>query len=233
MSMVYLPLLSFTKPKEIPVGMKTKSKDALKRGISAMVCLIKLVLITCMVAAMKAFNIGSKNIVNTNLKRLIGGVMLPLGLSLGASPPLPALAVEELRTVGEFQTSGLIFKDTLKINVIEDPKVPGVSLYFSEFDRPMNEKLSGDMFNDPSSTSLSCSISKGTKVEVGDISTSRDGEEVFEENRNLFLKQTRIRRIYDKQANNLVYVSYSTRLDKNKDTNKSRFKSSTCVVHLQ
>jgi len=86
------------------------------------------------------------------------------------------------------------------------------------------------MFNDPSSTSLSCSVDKEAKV--GDISTSPQGEEVFEESRNLFFKQTRIRRIYDKEANNIVYVSYSTRLDKSNDSNKSRFKSSTCVVHM-
>jgi hypothetical protein len=29
-----------------------------------------------------------------------------------------------------------------------------------------------------------------------------------------------------------VYVSYSTRLDKNDDANKSRFKSSLCAVNL-
>lgn len=40
----------------------------------------------------------------------------------------------------------------------------------------------------------------------------------------------RVRRVYDKERNTLVYVSYSTRFDKNSDDNKSRFKSSMCVV---
>lgn len=44
--------------------------------------------------------------------------------------------------------------------------------------------------------------------------------------------QIRVRRIYDKENNNLVYASFSTRLDKGDDSNKSRFKSSICAVHV-
>ena len=42
-----------------------------------------------------------------------------------------------------------------------------------------------------------------------------------------------MRRIYDEDKKAAVYVSYNTRLDKNDDTNKSRFKSSLCVVGLE
>ena len=37
---------------------------------------------------------------------------------------------------------------------------------------------------------------------------------------------------HDKEAQALVYVSYSTRLDKSDDQNKSRYRTSICVVNL-
>jgi catabolite regulation protein CreA len=45
-------------------------------------------------------------------------------------------------------------------------------------------------------------------------------------------QQIRVRRVFDPVANNLIYTSFSTRLDKNSDTNKGRYKSSMCAVHL-
>jgi|MDSY01.1.fsa_nt_gb hypothetical protein len=43
--------------------------------------------------------------------------------------PQSALPAFASRTIGEVQTSGLVFKDTLKVEAFEDPKVtPGVPL---------------------------------------------------------------------------------------------------------
>jgi catabolite regulation protein CreA len=92
----------------------------------------------------------------------------------------------EVREVGNIATSGLIFKDTLKINAFEDPKVEGVTIYLADFERPLTEKLSKDFFDDPSSTSLTC-VQSGP-IKIGDIATGKGGEEVFEEARNLFFK---------------------------------------------
>ena len=39
-------------------------------------------------------------------------------------------------------------------------------------------------------------------------------------------------RIYDKETNTLIYTSYSSRFDKNSDTNKGRYKSSMCAVNI-
>jgi CreA protein len=64
------------------------------------------------------------------------------------------------------------------------------------------------------------------------VDRSKAGEEVFSEARNLFFKDIKIRRVYDGDAKALVYVSYSTRFDKNSDANKSRFKSSLCTLPL-
>lgn len=57
-------------------------------------------------------------------------------------------------------------------------------------------------------------------------------QEVFEESRSLLFKALRVQRIYDKENNAMVYVSFNTRLDKGSDSNKSRFQSSTCAVSL-
>lgn len=48
-----------------------------------------------------------------------------------------------------------------------------------------------------------------------------------------FFKSIVVRRLYDKEANNVVYVSYSSKLDTGSDANKSRFKSSLCALHVE
>jgi CreA protein len=55
-----------------------------------------------------------------------------------------------------------------------DPKVEGVTIYLADFERPINEKLSKDFFDDPSSTSLACA--RSNNINVGDISKSPQGE---------------------------------------------------------
>lgn len=50
--------------------------------------------------------------------------------------------------------------------------------------------------------------------------------------KSLLFKTLRVQRVYDADTNTVVYVSFNTRLDKNADNNKSRFKSSLCAVNL-
>lgn len=113
-----------------------------------------------------------------------------------------------------------------------DPKIKGVVLYISNFDRPITEKLGGNFFNDPAYASVACAKT-GKDVAIADnIAKGLQGEEVFEESRSLLFKTLRVQRIYDTESNTVVYVSYNTRFDKSDDTNKSRFKSSLCAVNL-
>jgi catabolite regulation protein CreA len=149
------------------------------------------------------------------------------------SPTAVAQAAEPSKVVGALKGSGLVFKDTLQIERFEDPKVRGVVLYVSNFDRPITEKLSGgNFFNDPSYASVACA--RTGPVTIADtINKSLQGEEVFEESRSLLFKTLRVQRIYDEEKKTVVYVSFNTRLDKNDDTNKSRFKSSLCAIHLE
>jgi len=141
-----------------------------------------------------------------------------------------ALAFES-RIIGEISGSGIVFKDTLVVESFDDPKVQGVTLYISNFQRPLTERIQKDFFTDPSYTSVGCAKTGPVKI-ADNIATGKGGEEVFEESRSLLFKTLRVQRIYDQQKKSAVYVTYNTRFDKNSDSNKSRFKSSICVVNL-
>ena len=65
------------------------------------------------------------------------------------------------------------------------------------------------------------------------VDESPEGEEVFSQARSLLFKSVKVRRLYDKEAKALVYVSYSTRLDKSDDQHKARYRTSICVVDLK
>ncbi|CAN0190215.1 unnamed protein product [Pylaiella littoralis] len=157
-----------------------------------------------------------------------------IGLALAGpmlSLPGPAAALGK-RAVGEISASGLVFKDKLNVEAFEDPQVKGVTLYLSDFSRPVADKLmNGDIFSDPSSAGLFCVRSGPMEVKAG-LNSSKEGEELFKEDRSFF-KSIVVRRIYDKEANNVVYVSYSSKLDTGSDGNKSRFKSSLCALHIE
>jgi len=144
----------------------------------------------------------------------------------------PAVA-DGSRIVGQLQGSGLVFKDTLTIESFDDPKVQGVTLYVSNFQRPITERFNAANFlQDPSYASVACAKTGPIKI-ADNIATAQGGEEVFEESKSLLFKTLRVQRIYDQQKKAVVYVSFNTRLDKNDDANKSRFKSSICAVSLE
>ena len=160
----------------------------------------------------------------SKLRKALG--IASISLSFGLAP---TICHANVREVGDIETTGFFLKDKLKVSAFTDPKVTGVTLFLSDFDRPALEKLN-NVFDDPSSASISCV--KSGPISIQGIDTSKSGEEIFEESKNLIFKQIRVRRLFDKQSNSLIYVSYNTRLNKGDDTNKSRFKSSMCAVNL-
>jgi len=70
---------------------------------------------------------------------LSGAAAVSLGVALPASE---AHAADGSRTIGQISGSGLVFKDTLVVESFDDPKVKGVTLYISNFERPLTGKLS-------------------------------------------------------------------------------------------
>ena len=133
----------------------------------------------------------TKDLTKKALATTLGSFLL---LSSNLSPILPggdALAGGGSRTVGEISASGIFFKDTITVESFNDPKVQGVTLYISNFQRPLNERLQKDFFSDPSTASVGCA--KTGPVAVADnIAIGKQGEEVFEENKSLLFKQLRV-----------------------------------------
>jgi CreA protein len=124
---------------------------------------------------------------------------------------------------------------------LADPLVDGVTVYLSDFKRSVSAKLSsGDIFSEPSQTSLACvrddSRPGGVQI-TGDLG-GREGKEMFAERKNMNLlnnKVLRIRRVYDAPRNTLVYVSYSTRTSSADAEGPSagQYKTSVCAVPLK
>lgn len=140
--------------------------------------------------------------------------------------------------IAEFATSGFLFKDTVQVLQLNDPEIDGVSIYYTDYNRSIQEKLSSDPFADPSQSSLAC-VASG-EVVVKDIQAIRgpEGKEIFSEMKTFNLlqnKRTRIRRIVDEKANTAIYVAYSTRNTTSKDeggVSSSRYRTSMCAVPI-
>lgn len=161
-------------------------------------------------------------------------VCLSAALATAPLTALPDAAFAATRTIGEVSGSGLIFKDVLKVEAFDDPKVQGVQLYLSDFQRPVTEKvMKGDIFSDPSQGGLSCNRA-GKVVVSATADRSTAGEEVLSESRSLIFKSLKVRRLVDPKGEAVVYAVYSQRLNipGEEDANNSRFKSNLCAVHV-
>jgi len=138
------------------------------------------------------FQNGSNPTANFQIKKIISRITKPLAVSALMTTlcfPMNSIA-SDTREVGNMATSGFFFKDTLKISGFEDPKIDGITLYLADFERPINEKLAKDFFDDPSSSSLTCAQTGPIDREkiYKSVSLDPSGDEVFEESRNLFFK---------------------------------------------
>ena len=104
--------------------------------------------------------------------------------------PLPTHAVES-QIIGQISGSGLVFKDTLEVERFEDPKIKGVTLYITNFQRPITERLTTNFLQDPSYASVACVKSSPSVAIADNINTSPQGEEVFQESKSLLFKTLR------------------------------------------
>ena len=80
------------------------------------------------------------------------------------------------RVLGEISGSGLVFKDKLIVESFDDPKIQGVTLYLTSFERPLTERLSKDFFSDPSASSLTCSKSQDKVLVSDNVVATKEGE---------------------------------------------------------
>lgn len=106
--------------------------------------------------------------------------------------------------VGDVSLGMLTTKD-IKLNVLVDPKIPGVTCHVASIEADLD-------FSDPSDSSIAC---RQTGVISPDmialIDRSKDGEVVFRKSKSVFFKTMKIRRIFDSETQTLMYLSYSTK----------------------
>ncbi|MGB1297006.1 MAG: CreA family protein [Psychrobium sp.] len=117
-------------------------------------------------------------------------------------------------SLGMFTTSDIF------IDAKQDPKLPGVTCHISHIEANFD-------LSDPSNMSIACrQTGPILPSQLAGLDTSKSGEIVFRESLSVLFKSLKVRRIYDKENNTLLYLSYST-----KET-KGSFKHSLSSVSL-
>jgi CreA protein len=100
---------------------------------------------------------------------------------------------------------GLFTTKDIKIEVLADPLVPGVTCHMSNVVADLN-------FADPSDMSISCrQTGQITAAMIAGIDKSKSGDIVFKKSKSIFFKSLKIRRIYDETSQSLLYLAYSTK----------------------
>lgn len=117
-------------------------------------------------------------------------------------------------SLGVFTTSDIF------IDAKHDPKIPGVTCHISHVEANFD-------LSDTSNASIACrQTGVITPEQLAQIDHSKGGEVVFKKSLSVLFKTLKVRRIYDKPNNTLLYLSYST-----KET-KGSFKHSLSSVSL-
>jgi CreA protein len=131
---------------------------------------------------------------------------LPLALGLGVAVMGLTACSDD---VGQVSLGLFTTKDVI-IDAKHDPKIPGVTCHISRIQANLD-------FADPSDMSISCrQTGPITAEQLESINLDKDGEVVFKESLSILFKSLKVRRIFDKQNQTLLYLSYST-----KETNGS------------
>ena len=113
------------------------------------------------------------------------------------------------KRVGEVSTEWKLLGENhkIKVDVFDDPKVKGVACFISQSQKG---GVSGtlNLATESNDASIACR-------QTDEISFSQPigtNEEVFSDARSILFKKQRVVRMYDKEHNTLVYLTYSDRL---------------------
>ena len=112
-----------------------------------------------------------------------------------------AVGAVKADTLYEVETSGLIFKDTLSVEVFSDPDYPNITCYVNLPSRSMS-------IEDQTDVAMQCVTAP---FESGVELTSR--KNIFSQKKSWFFKNMVIDRVYDKEHMNMVYVSSTKKMD--------------------
>ena len=100
---------------------------------------------------------------------------------------------------------GLFTTKDIKINVLQDPVISGVTCHIASIEADLD-------FSDPSDTSIACRQTGPITADmIAQIDKSDSGEVIFRKSKSVLLKTLKTRRIYDAGSQTLMYVSYSTK----------------------
>ena len=122
-----------------------------------------------------------------------------LPLALLATP----LSAQEVGRVGVDWVGNDII-----VEALPDPEVEGVTCHVAYFERSLIDRLSqGNWFEDPSNSSIACR--QTGPIELGDIDTSAEGEEIFSERQSIIFKSLRVTRIFDEENQVLIYLVHA------------------------
>lgn len=100
---------------------------------------------------------------------------------------------------------GLLTTKDIKVEVMQDPQVPGVTCHISNIVADLD-------WSDPSDMSIACrQTGEITPQMLASIDRSSSGEVVFKKSKSILFKSLKIRRIFDPQSQTLMYLSYSTK----------------------
>ncbi len=128
--------------------------------------------------------------------------ILPLASLILATP----LAAQEVGRVGVDWVGNDII-----VEALPDPEVEGVTCHVAYFERSLIDRVSqGNWFEDPSNSSIACR--QTGPIELGDIDTSSEGEEIFSERQSIILKSLRVTRIFDEENQVLIYLAHASEL---------------------
>ncbi|NGN97550.1 CreA family protein [Grimontia sp. S25] len=100
---------------------------------------------------------------------------------------------------------GLFTTKDIKIQIFNDPEVPGVTCHISHVKADLD-------FSDPSDMGISCrQTGEITPEMIANVDRSKSGEVVFTASKSILFKSMKIRRIFDSKNQTLMYLSYSTK----------------------
>ncbi|USD35770.1 MULTISPECIES: CreA family protein [Ferrimonas] len=115
---------------------------------------------------------------------------------------------------------GLFTTKDIKVEVLQDPVVTGVTCHISNIEADLD-------FADPSDMGIACrQTGPITSAMLSQIDTGKSGEVVFKKSKSVLFKTLKIRRILDQKTQTLLYIAYST-----KET-KGSYKHSLSTVPL-
>jgi len=99
--------------------------------------------------------------------------------------------------------------DRIKVQVFDDPAVPGVACYLS-FAETGGVKGALGLAEDPGEASIACR--QIGPINLENVKKLKNGDEVFSRSASLIWKKTQVVRFYDPKRNVLVYLTYTDRV---------------------